>query len=146
MIDVNLIAVVPLPPFKMEWDDITALGDSLRPINPKILKQDNNFERIWYQGGEPYFDVFLDLQNNEIVWFQFTLRGKALFWAKENPTLQTGKTAELESDDMIYYSASKLIKTDSKLDLQFINFARYILETRSGEPLFDKALALFKGY
>lgn len=128
----------------MERDEIAALGASLRPIDQRLLKKDARTERLWYQGEESYFDIFLEIQNNEIIWFQFTLRGKVLCWDKENPVMQTGRTNELGMGDMGYYSASKLIRVDKKADQDFIKLARLILETRAGEDIFARVLALFK--
>lgn len=130
----------------MDVNEIKDLGFSLRQIDQKLLKsgKDSSIKRIWYQGDESYFDMFFDIQNNEIAWFQFTLRGKALLWDKNNPSFETGTTGETEPDDVAYYPASKLIKPDSKLDLAFIELVRSILQTRAGEPNFEKALALFE--
>ena len=128
----------------MERDEIAALGASLRPIDQKLLKKNSSIERLWYQGEESYFDVFFEFQNHEIIWFQFTLRGKVLCWDKENPVIQTGRTNELGTGDMGYYAASKLIKLDKKTDQGFIKLAHLILQTRAGEDIFDRVLTLFK--
>jgi hypothetical protein len=128
----------------MDRNEITALGASLRPIDPKFLKKKINIQRVWYQGEESYFDVFFEIQNHQIVWFQFTLRGKILFWERENSTFQTGETNEFSLHDTTYYSASKLICPDSQPDLDFIQLVQSILQTRAGEEIFDRALALFQ--
>ncbi|MBW4683180.1 MAG: hypothetical protein KME19_24305 [Microcoleus vaginatus WJT46-NPBG5] len=129
----------------MNQDEIVALGASLHRINQKLLKPKSQgyMLRIWYQGEEPYFDMFLDLLNNDIVWFQFTLRGKSLSWNQKQSSLQTGSTNELVVDDITYYSASKVITSDSNPDIDFIKLAQAILTTRAGDAIFDKALALF---
>lgn len=127
----------------MDQDEIIALGSSLRPIDQRLLKKNQSIERIWYQGEEPYFDVFFELENNELIWFQFTLRGKVLLWDQHNPTLQTGKTNELVQNDVSYYAASKIIRTDIKADLDFVELVRAILKTRAGETIFDRTLAIF---
>ncbi|WP_242060304.1 hypothetical protein [Aerosakkonema funiforme] len=130
----------------MDKDEIQALANSLRQIDQKILKsaKDTSIKRIWYQGDESYFDMFFDIQNNQIIWFQFTLRGKAVLWDKGKASLCTGTTGETDSDDVSYYPASKIIKADKKTDLAFIEVARSILQSRAGEANFDKALELFK--
>lgn len=129
----------------MNKDEIIALGASLQRIDQKLLKpkKQGYILRIWYQGGEPYFDMFLDLLDNDIVWFQFTLRGQCLSWNQKQSCLQTGSTNELVVDDITYYSASKVIKNDSTPDIDFIKLAQAILKTRAGDAMFDKALALF---
>lgn len=130
----------------MNQDQINALGASLRPIDQSLLKsgKDNSVKRIWYQGEESYFDIFFELQHNEIVWFQFTLRGKTLSWDKKNAQFQTGTTNELKRDEVTFYPASKLIKSDCQQDIEFIGIARAILESRAGEPIFERALQLFE--
>lgn len=128
----------------MNQDEIAALGASLRPIDQKFLKKKMNIQRVWYQGEESYFDVFFEIQNHQIIWFQFTLRGKVLFWDGESFAFQTGKTNEFALSDGIYYSASKLICPDSQPDVDFIQLVQSILQTRTGEEIFDCALALFK--
>ena len=44
----------------LQENEIVALGASLRPISPGLLKPGRmeGSVRVWYQGGEPYFDVF----------------------------------------------------------------------------------------
>ncbi|GET35790.1 hypothetical protein [Microseira wollei] len=128
----------------MDRKEIAALGASLRPIDQNLLKKDANIERLWYQGEESYFDIILKIQNHEIIWFEFTLRGQVLVWDKQNPVMQTGTTNELGTGDLGYYAASKLIKLDRKNDQGFIKLAHSILQTRSGEDIFARVLTLFK--
>lgn len=130
----------------LDKNEIKLLGASLRAIEPKILKpcQKEDAVRIWLQGGEPYFDIFFELKNNEIIWFQFTLRGKSLSWHYHNSSLQTGVTNELNIDDVSFYAASKLIENDDISDEEFINLVKEILQTRGDEEIFAKALKLFE--
>jgi len=128
----------------MNQDEIAALGASLRRIDQKLLnpgKKGN--QRIWFQGGEPYFDMFVEMQENQIQWFQLTLRGHVVSWKQPQSSLQTGTTNELRTDDITFYAASKMIDTDSKNDGNFIELARSILQTRAGEEVFDQLLVLF---
>ena len=130
----------------MDHNEIKALGSSLRPIDQRLLKslKDTSLKRIWYQGKESYFDIFFELQDDKIVWFQFTLRGKTLSWESKNRRLQTGSTNELKPDVVTYYPASKLIQNDGKTDFDFIELVRAILQTRAGEDIFDQALGLME--
>lgn len=130
----------------MEQDEITALGASLRPINQTLLTagKEKGTTRIWYQGGEPYFDIFAEVRGTEIEWFQFTLRGQLISWNKQQNTWQTGNTNELRTDDITFYAASKVIELDSEVDFNLINIAQATLQTRAGEKMFDKMLALFQ--
>jgi hypothetical protein len=129
----------------LDDNEIKSLGKSLRAIEPKLLKpcQKENTEKIWLQGGEPYFDIFLELNQDELIWFQFTLRGKSLCWHIKNPRLQTGATNELSIDDVSFYAASKTIKNDEASDLEFIHLVKSILQTRADEEIFAKTLTLF---
>jgi hypothetical protein len=126
-------------------NEITSLGASLRAIAPKLLKQSSQEGeiRIWFQGGEPYFDLFFELNNHEITWFQFTLRGKSLSWSTNKPLFKTGITNELNIDDVSFYAASKTIKNDQDSDREFIDLVKLILQTRPEEEIFVKALTLF---
>lgn len=129
----------------MNQDEIAALGASLHWIDCKLFKPEEvGCQRLWYQGEEPYFDLFFEIKNNEIIWFQFTFRGKCISWSCETSALQTGITNELKTEDVSYYSASKLINSNSSPDRDFIEFARSILQVRAEEPIFKKALALFE--
>jgi hypothetical protein len=126
-------------------DEIESLGASLRKIEQKLLKKGNQdgIERIWYQGEEPYFDIFFELQGSEIMWFQFTLRAKSLSWDSRKRELQTGITNELKMDDVSFYAATKTIETDEKADKSFLELVKAILQTRTEEEIFAKALVLF---
>ncbi len=130
----------------MAQDEIAALGASLRQIDQRLLTptKDKDTTRVWYQGGEPYFDVFVELHQGKIRWFQFTLRGKSLSWNPRISGWQTGITNELRTDDIVFYSASKLIEGDKQADSGFIALAYSILQTRAGEEIFDQMLALFE--
>ncbi len=129
----------------LDKNEIASLGASLREIEQKLLKQGHKEgnTRIWFQGEEPYFDVFFDFSNDQISWFQFTFRGKSISWDKRKPELQTGITNELCIDDVSFYAASKTIENDKQLDMEFIKLVKSILETRSEEAIFAQALALF---
>ena len=125
--------------------EIAELGASLRRIEQKILKksQQTGTTRVWFQGEEPYFDLFFELKDDEILWFQLTLRGKAVYWDNKKLQLQTGTTNELEDNDVIFYAASKTIENDLQNDREFINLVKLILQTRAEETIFAKALELF---
>lgn len=129
----------------LDQTEIASLGASLRAIEPKLLKPCHQEDRvrIWFQGGEPYFDVFLELKNDDIIWFQFTLRGRSLCWNSNNTRFETGITNELSIDDVSFYAASKIIDNDGTSDLEFINLVESILQTRADEEIFAKALSLF---
>jgi hypothetical protein len=129
----------------IDQNEIITLGKSLREIQANLLKQNSQegFKRLWFQGEEPYFDVFFETQNDQITWFQFTLRGKTLSWDNSKPGWQTGVSNELKINDVSFYAASKLIENDTEIDWEFINLVKSILEIQSHEQMFIKALELF---
>lgn len=128
----------------MDKDEIAALGASLRQIDQKLLNpaREEGTTRVWYQGGEPYFDVFVELRQGKIEWFQFTLRGRSISWNSKRSGWQSGTTNELRADDMTFYPASKLIESNNQPDWEFIELVRAILQTRTGEEIFDQMLRL----
>jgi hypothetical protein len=130
----------------IDKDEILALGTSLRLIDQKLLNatKEEGTRRVWYQGGEPYFDVFVELRGEDIEWFQLTLRGRSISWNRQKSGWQTGITNEMRIDDVTFYPASKLIQTDDRTDSSFLQLAQAILQTRAGEDIFDKMLALFE--
>lgn len=129
---------------QMDQDEIKRLGASLRQIDPGILSPaKEGITKVWYQGGEPYFDVVVELRHGKIEWFQFTLRGKSISWKPGFSGLQTGKTNELQTDDLTFHPASKLIEHNNQKDHKFIEVAGAILQARADEPIFHQILALF---
>ena len=132
----------------MDQDEMAALGASLRQIDQKLLTpaQEEGTTRIWYQGGEPYFDLFVERREGEIKWFQLTLRGRSISWNRQVSGWQTGITNELQADDITFYPASKLIESDRQPDSAFIELTHAILRTRAGEEIFDQILALFDAH
>ncbi len=129
----------------IDQEEIAALGASLRRIDQRLLNssRQQGTTRVWYQGGEPYFDLFVELGSERIEWFQLTLRGKSISWSQRQSCWQTGSTNEFRVDDIAFYSASKIIQTDSQPDLAFVELAHSILQTRAGEEIFDQILMLF---
>lgn len=128
-----------------DFDEVAQLAASLRAINQKVLKSgyESGMVKLWFQGREPYFDVFFKLKNDEIAWFQFTLRGKSLTWDINKQAWKTGNSQEMTISSETHYPASRTIDTDSHLDWEFINLVKAIIQARADEPIFAKALALF---
>ncbi|MGB3695497.1 MAG: hypothetical protein WA865_12870 [Spirulinaceae cyanobacterium] len=130
----------------MERNEIDALGSSLRRINQKLLKTKVNEKevvKVWYQGGEPYFDLFVELQEQQVKWLQFTLRGYSLWWNEQRQRWETGKTNEMQTEENHLYPTSAIITPDVKLNVPFLELTQEILKTRTGEEIFDKMLLLF---
>lgn len=119
-------------------EDLAALGHSLRPIDPTLMKVGDvsQGKRLWYQGREPYFDVVFETEDDIITWFQFTLRGKVVFWNGREKRLQTGETEELDTPPMLaYYAATKTIRDGANLDRRFVELAIAVLKARDGDSL-----------
>ncbi len=125
----------------MKPPSIVELAKSLHPINPQLLNPSKSpgAKRLWYQGGEPYFDLFVELTEEEIIWLEITLRGKCLSW--QNQQWQTGITNEMSDYSML--PTSKLVRSDPVLDQEFLALIRQIIQLRSDELLFQRLLNLF---
>jgi hypothetical protein len=124
----------------LKAEDIQTLAKSLRQIDPTWTHGSPNETagktRIWYQGREPYFDVMLEMHNDHISWFQVTLRGRVLSWQEANNRLATGETEELDYPPAVaYYAASKNIRSESKIDMAFVNLVKQILANRPDDAL-----------
>lgn len=128
----------------MDRTEIEALGSSLRRINQKLLKggEASHKQRIWYQGGEPYFDFFVEIEKERVTWFQMTLRGRSISCNGHTANIKTGSTNELNAEDESFYPASKTIQSDRTPDEDFVETVRAILSTRSGEEVFDQVLGI----
>ncbi|HEY9736312.1 MAG TPA: hypothetical protein V6D06_08520 [Trichocoleus sp.] len=137
--------------------DVVRLAQSLRRINTDLMKAGSASagQRVWYQGGEPYFDIVFELpvaqqdhssspnsasaetpENLLPNWCQFTLRGKVLLWTRQPFRLHTGETEELDVPPMLaYYAASKTIRDGAHLDSDFVNLVQQICQARPDQPL-----------
>src|SRR5882672_10253079 len=109
--------------------DIGLLAASLRRIDPRLLTRDpsGDSQTIWFQGGEPYFDVYFNIVEGRVSWFQLTLRGRAVTWSRESGRVTTGRTNELRAETSTTYPGSKTIREDNTPNRGFISFARAIL-------------------
>ena len=123
--------------------DPAKLGGSLRRIDAGVLKGPvDGVERIWFQGGEPYFDVHVELDGaGEIVWIQLSIRGRSITWDAATPKLVTGHTNERAIED-VAHPGSKMIRNDARADEELVRFAVAILSAREDEPLLGRCAAL----
>lgn len=131
--------------------EIQQLGASLRRIDPKLIMADtpSGNLRVWYQGGELYFDLFVDLREGEVEWFQFTLRGRSLLWSRQDDPSkftespwQTGQTNELQTEDITFHPASKIVTSDRQFNHSLLAIACKILATRSDDPILVKVFKI----
>ncbi|MGF1458168.1 MAG: hypothetical protein ACFBSG_04005 [Leptolyngbyaceae cyanobacterium] len=96
------------------------------------------YQRLWYQGDETYFDINIEMLDGELSWFQLTLRGKVLSW-KSTGTLQTGETEELDVPPPVgYYAASKAIRDGAAVDWAFVESIETMLAQRQDDPILTK--------
>ncbi|MGZ3770912.1 MAG: hypothetical protein ACXVCP_09955 [Bdellovibrio sp.] len=121
--------------------ELADLGKSLRRINSNLLKKQINCESIWYQGDERYFDIFINCDGEDILWFQVTLRGKFVEW-KKGQEFKSGNTNELEID--LKSPASKLMSKNGLFDLEFSETVSSILEYCFADPVLAKVNNILK--
>jgi len=116
------------------------LGRALRRIDDRIVRQDaqGKVKRSWFQGPEPYLDVFFEEGPRGLEWFQATLRGRCLTWDQAKGLVVTGHTNELSTNDPMH-PASKMIITGDGLDRQVVEVVRWLFAARAGESPFDSA-------
>ena len=118
-------------------DEAARLGATLRRIDSSLLKAPAG--SVWFQGGEPYLDVFIELVGEEIAWLQVTVRGRSLTWRKSSG-VKTGRTNELVVDTG--YASSKTLAEDQTLDAETLAFVRAMLGVLVSDPLIRRALDL----
>ncbi len=133
------------PSLPISCQEITALAFSLRSIDQKLLATAKAaVSRVWYQGGEPYFDLFIELEGEEIRWFQFTLRGRSISWHHYKDGWRTGSTNEGDNLHLHFQPASKLVQLDSQLDQEFIELVWAIVQVRQEEPIFAQLAKMLR--
>ncbi|NJN22657.1 MAG: hypothetical protein HC812_17640 [Leptolyngbya sp. RL_3_1] len=102
-------------------------------------------DRVWFQGGEPYFDIIIETDDDTITWFQITLRGRVLSWHRDHNQVQTGETDEMDTPPIVaYYSASKTIRDGAAVDWYLVKTLQAIVAVREDAPLLHQLSALLK--
>ena len=119
-------------------ETIEELAASLEKISQKKLKYE--IVRHWFQGREPYFDLFVNTLHDTLVWFQFTFRGHSICWSQQDPIIRTGVTTDFALQDVSYYSATKTVKLDEEIDPQFLAFCKKLAGCRATEEPFRSIL------
>ncbi|MEL6548465.1 MAG: hypothetical protein AAFQ82_27825, partial [Myxococcota bacterium] len=124
-------------PEELAGDPLAELAYSLRMVHPRMVKKrPSGWKRFWYRGPEPYFDVFIDVdeeQNHEVQWFQFTYRGRYLTWDGKSDAVSTGITNEFSAEQMAY-SSSKLLAHDAQTDSGLVGMVLDVLRFRTDSP------------
>jgi hypothetical protein len=122
-------------------DEIVALAQTLRPIDPSLLKAMPPGRRAeWWRGQEPYFDAFFEHDEHGLAFLEVTLRGRSLRWDRARGKLKTGATDELDGGTM--QPQSKLVVDDRDVDQATLAVVLALLSARAGEPSFDAARAV----
>lgn len=101
-----------------------------------VKRRPSGWRRFWYRGPEPYFDVFVDVDEEEdsaVRWFQFTYRGRYVTWDSKSNAVSTGITNEFSAEQMAY-SASKVLMHDPKTDGGLIGLVLDVLRFRTDSP------------
>lgn len=133
---------------KLDESTIAALGASLRRIDTGMMQPQqaaSTKERIWYQGGEPYFNVTIERTKGQITWLQITLRGRVISWRSNNTYVQTGETDELDIPaEVAYYSASKTIRDGASVNWPLVTAVQAILAQRPEDILLTEVSNLLK--
>ena len=122
---------------------LSELAGSLERISQKKLKHD--VVRHWFQGGEPYFDLFFNMLGDRLVWFQFTFRSRSICWNEQAPILRTGVTTDYAMNDVSFYSATKTVHLDEEINEDFLAFSKGIFAARKTEPPFGEILKILSG-
>lgn len=125
-------------------DDINALAASLHPIDPAYVKASApHLHRHWYQGQESYLDFMVELEEDTIIWAQFTLRGQVLTWCKKGHGLSTGTTDEMGgSNGPIHYPRANMINSEAPFDKDLARVVAQILDCRVADSLCLRVAAL----
>jgi hypothetical protein len=122
-------------------DEYRPLARSLRRIEDKYLKDPPaGREHEWFQGAEPYFEVYLERDGEGLAWFQITVRGHSVTYSREKGRVVTGYTRETEVDEAMH-PASKIIDEHERLNQDTLRVAIRILEARADLPEFDEPIA-----
>ncbi|MDA0266975.1 MAG: hypothetical protein O3A14_08435 [Cyanobacteria bacterium] len=127
---------------------ITTLGNSLCFIDPTLMKGGAAVaqgDRMWFQGGEPYFDIIIETHDGTITWFQITLRGRVLSWHRDHNQVQTGETDEMDTPPLVaYYAASKTIRDGAAVDWCLVKTLQEIVAVREDAPLLHQLSELLQ--
>lgn len=131
------------PPLKVEipeeliGDEVAELAYSLRLVHPRFVRRrPAGWRRYWYRGDEPYFDVFIDVDEedgNQVRWFQFSYRGRFVTWDGDKDVMSTGLTNEFSADQMAF-SSTKLLTMHAQGDGGFAGLVLDVLQHRTDSP------------
>jgi hypothetical protein len=124
-----------------DWsmEEAARLGATLRRIDPSLMK--GSGREVWLQGGEPYLDVFIQLdEEGAPSWVQVTARGRAMTWDAATGALRTGHTTEKTVRHG--YPSAHEVHYDTALDTAVVAFLRVMLSAKATEPVVQQALFL----
>ncbi|MEO1172410.1 MAG: hypothetical protein AAFX94_10205, partial [Myxococcota bacterium] len=124
-------------PEALAGDEVAELAYSLRLVHPRFVRRrPAGWRRYWYRGQESYFDVFIDVDEedrDQVRWFQFSYRGRFVTWDGSKDAVSTGLTNEFSAEQMAF-SSSKLLTLHSEGDGGFIGLVLDVLQHRLDSP------------
>ncbi len=102
----------------LEDYEIKRLAQSLRRIRqPTRPNAPTGTTKVWYQGGEPYFDLTVEVQEDgAIATLLLTLKGYFLSWNHKSRKFSTGCTSQLEIPGVSYHPASTIMNQFNRTD------------------------------
>ena len=117
-------------------EDIVHLGQSLKSKNVFKNNPSSPVQEFWFQGGEPYFDVFISKEKQKIIWIQATFRGQ--FLECKNSSLTYGNTNDFQISSQ-KSPASKKLQVESELNPEFVELIISMLEESDEYELLEQA-------
>lgn len=119
--------------------DVNRLAASLRTIDTQGAGRLPNEHRVWLQGDENYFDVFVDLDTaDQPTWFQITLRGRIYTWEAASQRVWTGFTNERSTQPR--HPTVKMITSESTPDPVWVACVKDLLAASQQHPLLQRVL------
>lgn len=126
----------------METTEIRALAASLRRLADEMVVQRPGLRSAWWRGRGPYFDLFVDRdEHGALVWFELTLRGRDVRWARSHGRVRTGRTDELAVETSKTPS-SRLVHADEALDREAVALFASLCREAGDADLVDVAQTL----
>jgi hypothetical protein len=105
-------------------DEARALGETLRAIDPSMLKPTPH-KRRWYRGGEPYLEATLDEDDDGVLMLEVYMRGRFARFTRQRG-VETGVTEELAITTAA--PSSKIEAHDAETKEQVLDVVRAMLE------------------
>lgn len=126
----------------METKEIRELATTLRRLADEMVVQRPGLRSAWWRGKGPYFDLFVDRdEQGALVWFELTLRGRDVRWARAHGRVRTGRTDELAISTTPTPS-SRFVEADEALDREQVALFAELCRSTGDAELADVAATL----